>query len=341
MHYDKTLSMLIFLMISVLCGLVAGSCFGNGGGTDISDGNEDSDPELPFDGEDGGIDSGDDSEEDGDNSGSACGTCVPSCQNRQCGGNGCGGLCGNCDYPEVCSLEYHGCMAIESESCQLRNCGIDETWGTNCGECPTEFHCSRICEPDQGGCVSIPNEGMCINGTLVRCIQGAMTVEYCRFRQCTVDTNTGVASCVMPDCIPDCFGKTCGNDSCGGSCGVCGAEEECNGEYGICMPRMNGCNGIPAGGICRGYSVVRCVDGELVVSACLKEGMICRLATDEQSSDCCFANVTESCGELGLAGHCENDYYYWCSNNTLRVEKCTDLGYERCDLVTPIQYGCQ
>ena len=40
------------------------------------------------------------------------------------------------------------------------------------------------------------------------------------------DTNT---------CHPSCAGKVCGDDGCGGSCGICGAGKTCNSFIGICV----------------------------------------------------------------------------------------------------------
>lgn len=31
-----------------------------------------------------------------------CECCTPSCAGRECGGDGCGGTCGSCGYPEIC-----------------------------------------------------------------------------------------------------------------------------------------------------------------------------------------------------------------------------------------------
>jgi hypothetical protein len=37
-------------------------------------------------------------------------------------------------------------------------------------------------------------------------------------------------------CVPQCDGRECGGDSCGGSCGDCGPDEECIYGEGICQP---------------------------------------------------------------------------------------------------------
>lgn len=44
------------------------------------------------------------------------------------------------------------------------------------------------------------------------------------------DTPPAIAG---PGCTPQCGGRQCGSDSCGGSCGACGADQEC--EEGSCV----------------------------------------------------------------------------------------------------------
>ncbi|MFC1610711.1 hypothetical protein ACFL6C_07125 [Myxococcota bacterium] len=38
------------------------------------------------------------------------------------------------------------------------------------------------------------------------------------------------------DCTPDCAGKECGDDACGGSCGTCAGNEECQSNQCVCIP---------------------------------------------------------------------------------------------------------
>jgi hypothetical protein len=42
-------------------------------------------------------------------------------------------------------------------------------------------------------------------------------------------------------CTPSCDGRVCGDDTCGGSCGSCGAGETC--EAGVCVPDPTGTGG--------------------------------------------------------------------------------------------------
>ena len=38
--------------------------------------------------------------------------------------------------------------------------------------------------------------------------------------------NTTMKACVFT-CVPDCNGRQCGNDGCGGSCGTCSGSLSC------------------------------------------------------------------------------------------------------------------
>lgn len=51
----------------------------------------------------------------------------------------------------------------------------------------------------------------------------------------TVDASPGDAS-VTDVCVPDCSGRECGSDGCGGVCGTCNRGEACS--AGECVPRM-------------------------------------------------------------------------------------------------------
>ncbi|MCH7597204.1 MAG: hypothetical protein IID35_11700, partial [Planctomycetes bacterium] len=65
------------------------------------------------------------------------------------------------------------------------------------------------------------------------------------------DTSTG---CILgpdcTDCVPDCDGRNCDNDGCGGSCGTCGGCEDC--VDGVCVDSQANCIGCEAcvAGVC-------------------------------------------------------------------------------------------
>lgn len=71
-----------------------------------------------------------------------------------------------------------------------------------------------------------------------------------------------------PGCTPDCSGKECGDDGCGGSCGTCESDETCSSagkcEAGPCTPDCSGkeCGDDGCGGSCGS-----CDSGEICSSA--------------------------------------------------------------------------
>jgi hypothetical protein len=50
---------------------------------------------------------------------------------------------------------------------------------------------------------------------------------------CSHTLGAGCAACVS-DCVPDCAGKQCGSNGCGGSCGACGVNQGCASAVGSC-----------------------------------------------------------------------------------------------------------
>ncbi|WP_163998713.1 hypothetical protein [Pyxidicoccus caerfyrddinensis] len=65
----------------------------------------------------------------------------------------------------------------------------------------------------------------------------------------SVCTSTGQC---MATCTPSCTGKTCGDDGCGGSCGTCGSGQACQSGRCVCVPRCDGrqCGLDGCGGTC-------------------------------------------------------------------------------------------
>lgn len=54
-------------------------------------------------------------------------------------------------------------------------------------------------------------------------------------------------------CVPNCAGKVCGSNGCGGSCGTCKANEVCQGGACLCVPNCTGrdCGSDGCGGACQ------------------------------------------------------------------------------------------
>ncbi|MBM4354202.1 MAG: hypothetical protein FJ109_10475 [Deltaproteobacteria bacterium] len=108
-------------------------------------------------------------------------------------------------------------------------------------------------------------------------------------------------------CTPDCTGKKCGSDGCGGTCGQCGPEEQCVGgecKPGDCNPQCVGkeCGDDGCGGVCG-----TCAENEACVQGQC-EGGVCQPKCDgkECGDDSC-GGVCGLCaqGETCVAGACQ------------------------------------
>lgn len=122
--------------------------------------------------------------------------------------------------------------------------------------------------------------------------------------------NNGICSA----CQPNCYNKNCGDDGCGGNCGFCEQNQTCgdNGICGICQPKCENktCGDDSCGGNCGTCdSKHNCVNNNCV---CIPD---CK---DKKCGD-------DGCG--GSCGSCEgNDTYY--KNNC--VPSCTTYYHPTC-----------
>ncbi len=99
--------------------------------------------------------------------------------------------------------------------CTGKQCGGDGCGGTCGGACGTGEECDGF-----GQCVSA-----CTPGEL------CYLINSCRDNTCIGQTCTDELGNIYPgNVVPDCTGKWCGDDGCGGSCGTCNDEEECVGN---------------------------------------------------------------------------------------------------------------
>ena len=84
-------------------------------------------------------------------------------------------------------------------------------------------------------------DNMLVNGTVNDCPSwvsdgsGSCRTVNCRAELAVYNTNNTYSTMCMkqdhdPHCWPDCRGRSCGDDGCGGICGVCGADQKCSAE---------------------------------------------------------------------------------------------------------------
>lgn len=166
-----------------------------------------------------------------------CLPCKPDCTNKECGDDGCGGSCGSCNKPpdNYCDgnnlIQYdpigscqsdnkckyskkvitcqNGCENAQclscTPNCSNKNCGPDGCGGS-CGSCNSYQYCNPngVCT-----CLYVDCNGVCCESEEYICYKGVC-------------------------CMPDCAGKECGPDKCGGNCGDCADPNRC--INGICQP---------------------------------------------------------------------------------------------------------
>jgi hypothetical protein len=88
--------------------------------------------------------------------------CTPTCTGKLCGPDGCGGLCGTCGPGQACTDLGICCMP----ACGGRQCGSDGCGGV-CGQCPVATFCDEakgVCLGGDQGDVVAEGDGV-VTGT--------------------------------------------------------------------------------------------------------------------------------------------------------------------------------
>ena len=185
-----------------------------------------------------------------------CGECEPSCAGKTCGDDGCGGSCGACDAGTTCDA---GQCKPCAPSCDGRECGTDGCGGS-CGDCGAGFCNDMTGQCSEDPCFGISVEGCCAGDFLMWCENDELITVECAdtdlgpqcgwlaneaYYWCGTDGGTEPTGAYPLDCPadvyckPECDGKVCGYDHCGGQCGLCQMDEEC--QDGACVP-FSGCD---------------------------------------------------------------------------------------------------
>ena len=226
--------------------------------------------------------------------------CQPACDGKDCGDDGCGGECGECGG--LC----------QDGTCCLPDCDGKVCGGDGCGgECGPDCTDGLDCTSDaciDGTCKFEIDKGCLINDECVVdesnkpdsvcwwCAPGTSAVDWtqkndgvacgnnatCQVGECMcIDQACGEICCdadaiCFDDacCQPQCQGKTCGDDVCGGSCGECnlGPLDQCVAGACLCEPDCNGksCGANGCGGSCG-----VCAPGEnCQQDTCVSEGFV-------------------------------------------------------------------
>jgi hypothetical protein len=223
--------------------------------------------------------------------------CEPQCAAKQCGDDGCGGTCGDCPFGMTCQQGLCGC----TPQCEGKDCGADGCGGT-CGDCPAGTHCSPFgkceapCKPACEGkqCGDDGCGGLC--------------------GQCAWNLFCSSEGLCTDECTPQCEGKECGPDGCFGSCGFCPCPA-CPWEATQCT--ANGLCTVPEEG--KGCSAMldcmsACPDGDQTcLDDCYLSSSPAAQALYQTLVDCiimeCGAVPSDQCmtESLGAGGACEGD----------------------------------
>lgn len=154
----------------------------------------------------------------------SCGLCIPNCDGKECGLDGCGGECPDCDtgkicYQDKCVNEYpEACFGIELPS--ALSCTFGNVSGVGCCDDKGRLiHCSTdgklFCED----CSHNPTPGNVCGWENIEigyfCGGSGEDPDLIYPRTC----GTG--------CVAYCLQRECGDDGCGGKCGSCDDDNEC------------------------------------------------------------------------------------------------------------------
>ncbi len=263
--------------------------------------------------------------------------CLPYCTGKECGPDGCGGECGDCDDGKWCTQDdclLGACYSLPAEEgCYIMNQCYEEGETNPLNACGT-------CEPDKSlnSWVSMLNgtpcgpNGECMSG-ICQCVHTKCQGECC---------NEGELCTAEGCCQPDCTGKECGSDGCGGSCGPGGAGQVCDDglfctvdtcEDGLCVHSPDG-ESCLIDGICRspgdvmpGQPCLVCIPGSTLVGWTGKDdGQVCAPGHHCYQGVCCnHAShcFFKECGDDACGfncGQCQTGNY--CQDNTC---KCTPV----------------
>ncbi len=243
----------------------------------------------------------------------ACVVCEPSCDGKICGSDGCGGTCGDCPAGESCNAAGTECLPCAG-CAEWQVCDADG----GCMDPESAGECEYGGEYIAAGCFGVDWIGCCGNGVLYYCddqsgncpLGGSCLVSLDCIGQgagCGWGGDAGFFMCVegegVPDaqgnlycdfyeCVPNCDGKVCGGDGCGGSCGDCADGEACSEAGDACVAAS-----------CEGFCGEQSPAGCWCDTECAQWGDCCEdrcdLCPEMCADDPCTAACTDKCGMVG------------------------------------------
>ena len=207
-------------------------------------------------------------------------------------------LDGTC-VPTVCSPDEVDCV----DDVSFGECSADGL-SFEIVECPEESFCADgVCVP----WACSPGEAMCDGKTATVCDEAgsgpAPGGENC------AEAGKGCVNGKCITCTADCFGKDCGNDGCGGSCGGCDDDYPCTED--VCVNSVFSCTHTQIQGCCANDGECQiensCFEATCENLECVYVPMECDDA-DDCSKDFCYLGTCMNPPVLD-AGCCPNVIY--------------------------------
>jgi MYXO-CTERM domain-containing protein len=242
------------------------------------------------------------------------------CDGKQCGPDGCGGFCGECAVGQFCDLDQcsatlpRGCEANDAAGCSVREYQCLAVTANCTPACSAGDKCvDGVCLTDEVGC-GLNGAPACDGVTEVcqKIVTGPCGCESCVASQypecldkwdlvCVMQCEQCGTSCTA--CEPNCNGKECGSDGCGGSCGTCGDGEICTEGQCVVDACAPSCDGRECGVDGCGNSCGECADGYACVD-----------------SEC----VADPCHGISYEGCCSGNVMKWCNGSEIVSEDCSE-----------------
>lgn len=272
--------------------------------------------------------------------------CVPNCAGKECGTDGCGGQCGECQKNEYCD-ENGQCQVCScgDKNCGYDQCGNscgkcgEKEYCDETGHCQACSCAGKECGDDGCGlpCGTCTGGKGCLNGKCVD-VPPSCLITYqpgcnaCACEDCVCNGNgsdwEGDPYCCDPKygwdyycalecheycggpecpCVPECEGKECGSDMCGGACGTCAAGNYCNtdGKCVACTCEGRECGEDGCGNKCGPLN-----------GAC-PTGKVCDI-----SGKC----VDDPCKGITYEGCCDGTILKYCYGGSIKTIDCSNNG---------------
>ena len=258
--------------------------------------------------------------------------CVPDCEDRQCGSDGCDGVCGFCEYGFLCVPATGQCKEYCEKKCDGKVCGPDGCGGDCPPGCEDNEECSPIFTCVPKSCVKQCDGKVCgPDGCGLTCGECGDGFVCTKDGQCTEDTSchevTEIGQCIGSE-RQWCEGAVLKKEVCDTAAGyVCGYDNNalkymCR-KPEVCVPQCTGKVCGPDG--CPGDGTCGTCEGDLVCS----DGGECG----------------EACGGITATGQCMDLYtLVFCDRGILKTYYCNQVVPPlECRFnaeATPPQYDC-